>query len=296
MEVEVYIEIMEEDGTDKIEKTLKKHKLEGYRVPEKKVKRNPRLSFCDDDRQRLGVHIETGNYNCFNCGVKGLGIKSLDNRLTKLGKGQHKQRKSIPEELNKEEISKVDKTLADKLHIKLRKTKGNKAVPYFKQVRGLSVDCIKHFKLGFRLFKNPSGEKYPYASIPYIQNGETVDVKYRTLREAPTDEAEFKGVKNSNGEEGGGISALLNGDIITEDMDSIFITEAELDCMSLWSNGYQNVVSVTVGAKGFKTAWYDKLKSVKKIFLVFDNDVTGQEGAFNMAKRIGFDRCYNSTT
>lgn len=277
-----------------IEKILKKHKLT-YRVQKDGKDVVLDCPFCGADRERFGIHKETKNYNCYKCEIKGIGLKSLNTRLIKLSKGQLKQRKEVPEELNdKEEIAKIDKTLGDKLHLRLRKVKGNKAVPYFKDVRGFSSECIKHFKLGYRVFKNGNGDKYPYTAIPYYQKGEVVNLKYRTLTPPPTEEDEFKQWKKFKWRrEVGGISALFNGDVITEDMDSLFITEAEMDCMSLWTNGYKNVASVTVGAKGFKTAWYDKLKSVRKIFLVFDNDVAGQEGAFNMAKRIGFDRCYN---
>lgn len=276
-----------------IEKILKKHKL-NYRVEKDGSNVVLDCPFCGADRERFGVHKETKNYNCFKCDIRGIGLKSLNNRLFKLAKGEIKQRKEIPEELNKKEVCKIDKTLTDKLHTKLRKTKGNKAIPYFRQARGFSNECIKHFKLGYRVFKNKSGEKYPYTAIPYLQDGIGVNVKYRTLTPPPEDEADFKMWKKFKWRrEVGGISALFNGDVITDETDSIFITEAEMDCMSLWSQGYKNVVSVTVGAKGFKTAWYDKLSKVKKIFLVFDNDVTGQDGAFAMAKRIGFDKCYN---
>ena len=88
-------------------------------------------------------------------------------------------------------------------------------------------------------------------------------------------------------------SILFNGDAIETHRDEIFITEGEIDALTLWDQGIKNVVGITTGAGSFDPAWIDQLQAVKKIILCYDPDEPGQKGAREAARRLGYDRCFN---
>jgi len=52
-------------------------------------------------------------------------------------------------------------------------------------------------------------------------------------------------------------------------------------------------VGITTGAGSFDPSWIDQLQAVKKIILCYDPDETGQKGAREAARRLGYDRCFN---
>lgn len=240
---------------------------------------------CTDLRQRLGIHRETGKWMCMNCSKHGGKLSTL--------KFAYEHKSNIK---SKEEIKKTTEqekcTLKSDMHLpfyKLIQNKKRKALSYLKS-RKITVAAIKHFKIGSRsVFKNAEGDKYnagEHIAIPYIVDGKCVCLKYRAI--APKDK-KFKWRR-----EKGGISALFNDSVIDNmDYDEIYVAEAEIDAMSLWCLGIKNVVSLTVGAKGFKQEWYERLLRFKKVYLVLDNDKAGQDGAKKLAKRLGLGRCYN---
>lgn len=61
--------------------------------------------------------------------------------------------------------------------------------------------------------------------------------------------------------------------------------------MTLWQNGIKNVVSITLGAGYFSKEWVEQFSGIKKIFLAYDNDEAGREGAAKAAEMLGKDRC-----
>ena len=73
----------------------------------------------------------------------------------------------------------------------------------------------------------------------------------------------------------------------------IFITEGEIDGISLIQAGMENVVSGTTGAGSFDPEWIDQLKALKRVYIVYDSDEKGQKGARSLAKRLGYNRCFN---
>lgn len=156
---------------------------------------------------------------------------------------------------------------------------GVKAWEYL-QSRKISREAIEHFRIGLDRRNDKD-----FIVIPYIKNGKPVNVKYRR---ASHEEKTFDRWKD-------GESILFNQDVLKhlKPHDTVFVTEAELDCIALWSQGIQAVVSNTVGAKDIKPEWVDLLEPFKRINLLYDSDQVGQDGARKVAKRLGFDRCYN---
>lgn len=282
-------------GVAEIKKVLDKHKIKHQVPADGKGNITSDCPFCGADRQRFGIRIETNAFNCFKCDTRGLTIASLDKKLSDLSSGTLKKRKELPKEVEEAEIVTIDTSIAAKVHKRIRK-KGNPVLAYARQERGFSNNAIKHFQLGFKTFSF-RGNESNYLAIPYFENGNCVNLKYRTVEEAPKkDEDAIKKWKKFKWKrEKGGKSSLYNSDCITPDTKTLYIVEAELDLISLWSNGIKNVVSTTVGAKGFKGEWKKRLKNVERIYIIYDNDIAGQEGARLMAKRLGYHRCYNVT-
>lgn len=247
---------------------------------------------CTDDRDRLGIKIEPSEsknedhfWSCFNCSSSG---KKLSTLAKAMGVLKKLNRKEFVEYKDDEKV-KLDQDLGTKSEAEIRENKDT--LKYLIAERKLTKACIKYFRLGHRsYFEDDEGDLYdagPHLAIPYYEGKKLVNIKYRALD--PDVDKKYKWRR-----EKGGKSALFNSDCLNNmEYDSVFIAEAEIDAMSLWSEGHHNVVSMTVGAKGFKQEWYDRLQRFEKIYLCLDNDKDGQIGALKLAKRLGLNRCFN---
>lgn len=261
---------------------------------------------CTDTRNRFGIKkkanpkkkLEIGAWNCFNCNSNSKKFFTLGIALSqKLGK-KFKTKDVIKKEDidgDEEKASTLAKNFHEKYHkLALHKNEEGKhsygVFDYLINERKLTEEAINHFQLGARRsFESKKGKKNlgDHLVIPYLRDGNCVNVKYRSINpETPKD---FKWRRET-----GGMTWLFNDEAIDNlDYDEIIISEAEIDAMSIWCMGFENVVGLTAGAKGFKQAWYERLLRFKKIYLVLDNDGAGQEGARQLARRLGLGRCYN---
>ena len=86
---------------------------------------------------------------------------------------------------------------------------------------------------------------------------------------------------------------MYNADALACAEDHIIIVEGEADCVSLWSVGITNVCSIPDGAGSLPTNVIDRLDRYQRIYLCYDSDPAGQNGAIKAAKRLGIERCYN---
>lgn len=271
------------------EKFLKENDLH-FRATETHYQLNCPL--CTDSRERLGVRIEVSEekeedhyWSCFNCSSSGKKIRTLAKAMGVLKK---LNRKEFVEYKDDDKV-KIDQELGKRTENAIRENRDT--LRYLINERKLTKACIKHFRLGHRSdFEDDEGSVYdagPHVAIPYYENGKLVNIKYRSID--PNVDKKWKWRR-----EKGGKTALFNSDVLGDmEYDSVFIAEAEIDAMSIWSEGIHNVVSVTAGAKAFKQEWYDRLERFEKIYLVLDNDKDGQIGAMKLAKRLGLNRCYN---
>ena len=197
---------------------------------------------------------------------------------------------SVPDE--KKAIAAHERLLADP-----------EAVRYITETRGISVETVKAFKIGLQA--DQAGSRW--LTIPHYEKGKLVNIKSRSLPPAKKD---FRRVKDCR-------SILFNGDAVspigdihppTDDIEwcqkpmenvrlggqnEIYITEGEIDALTLWDQGIKNVVGITTGAGSFDPSWIDQLQAIKKIILCYDPDEAGQKGAREAARRLGYDRCFN---
>lgn len=141
--------------------------------------------------------------------------------------------------------------------------------------RGLEQATIDHFQLGYDKTKDA-------ISIPIFKRGELINIKYRFLNP--------DGVKYI--QEYGAEVWLYNEDGIQKGMEKkgVLVVEGEFDLMSVWQAGIENVVSPASGKESYGV-WIELLDSINKIFIAYDNDKPGKEGASGMAERLGETKC-----
>lgn len=249
---------------------------------------------CSDQRERLGIDKESGAWRCWNCNSCGKKVGSLTYAFG------HKEKIKTVESAEKdkrEDKCTIKHDLHKKYHNNLKKTKLFDSFRYLKEERKITKEAAVYFQLGARgefSFRNEEGELKKYdagehLAIPYIREGKCMNIKYRAL------DPEIQKKKKWRREKGG-VSILFNEDVLNDlDYKEIFITESEIDTISLWELGIKNVVGLTTGADAFKQGWYDRLLRFERIYLVLDRDEAGQVGAKKIASRLGLGRCFNVT-
>lgn len=211
---------------------------------------------------------ESGAFKCHRCSEAG--------GWSKLRK-EYGQTSSIQEPMEKP-VSLPSEAYVSGCHKKLLGPNGTPVIEYLYS-RKITLDQIHKYRLGMDV-----KEGNPTLVIPIFEGGKPVNVKYRTI--PPMEKKYFRFQ--------GGKSALFNGDIFKglKDEDPVFITEGELDCITLCGLGV-NVAGITGGAGTIIPAWIKQLERFKKIYLVYDSDEPGQKGARELARRLGAERCFN---
>jgi len=222
-----------------------------------------RCLYCNDERWKFGIAKERPVWKCHHCEKTG-NLKQLAESLG-LATGYIVSPMSKP--YTKPEG--VSETVA---HLKKFPT----VIDYLKK-KGFTGEIAQRFRLGAeREFKED------WLVIPHIVKGEILNAKYRST----TGEKKFRRYRGAR-------SILFNQGSINE--KEVLITEGEMDCISV-SAAYGDryaVVGATGGAKHFDPDWIELLSKTRKIYLCYDRDETGQVGAKDVARRLGYDRCWN---
>ena len=88
---------------------------------------------------------------------------------------------------------------------------------------------------------------------------------------------------------------LFGWNLISKNARKLAICEGEIDAMSLYQYGIAALSVPFGGGAGDKQRWieyeHERLNQFDEIFLCMDNDVAGQEGAREIAQRLGRHRC-----
>ena len=153
--------------------------------------------------------------------------------------------------------------------------KSDVAKNYLEVERGLSVDTITHFKLGYDAVRHA-------IAIPIFKKDELVNFKYRLL--TPT---ENRYTSEANAE-----TWIYNDDGITKGLarGSILIVEGEFDLMSAYQAGITHVVSPASGKDSYGT-WIELIDNIPKIYIAYDNDKGGKETSAKIAERLKTEKC-----
>lgn len=219
--------------------------------------------YCNDSRWKFGISKSRPVWKCYHCEESG-NLKQLAETVG-MATGYIVQPMDKPYTKPEEDNETV------------KNLRNFPTVIKHLQDRGLTGDLAHRFKLGA---ENKHGRDW--LVIPHYFRGELLNYKYRSV----TGEKQFRRYK-------GGKSVLFNGNAINE--KEVLITEGEMDCMTIslaYGDAY-GVVGATGGAGSFDPEWIDLLQKTRKIFLCFDRDEAGQKGAKDVARRLGYDRCYN---
>ena len=227
---------------------------------------------CGDEKWHFYINSSNGLWNCKKCFSKG----NLYQLKKQLGDSNEKV-KSLSQLIGKKEsVKPLGVSTYLKLHTAL--LDNTTAMNYLKEERMLTEKAIKHFKLGL----SKDGDMC-WLTIPQFNQDRLINIKYRSL---PPAEKRFK-------RESGRPTILFNQDCLNGSYTEVFITEGEMDAMSLWQVGFPNVVGTTAGAGSFPPEWHERLEKMDRIYICFDNDIQGQKGAFDVANKLGLERCVN---
>jgi twinkle protein len=223
--------------------------------------------FCHDEKWHFYMDPnDKGPWFCHKCQEKG--------NLWSLMKKMEDIQQSIQPAFKKPEYKQPTQNKADTHHQALLKSP--ETVEYLLG-RGINRDSIDKFKLG--LYQN-NGTKW--LTIPHYRGKDLANIKFRSL---PPAEKTFKRIPGCK-------SILFNFDPLNGQQEA-FICEGELDTIALVQEGIENAIGATTGSGSFDPEWVDQLKDLKKIYILYDADAAGQKGARSLAKRLGYNRCYN---
>lgn len=212
---------------------------------------------CKDEKGHFYINDETGQWKCQKCGKSG----NLFTLKKTLGDVLDPVRIGKPKKLAKpikKDIEGMHKTLLGSTNV----------MKWLKEERKISEDMINDFKL--LLDGNRIG-------FPYFQGGNLVNIKWRSKSKEFTRE---KGCSSS----------LFNIDNIQADK-AVILAEGEFDVIAATQMGFECVVSGSNGAASFDESWAEELANAPEIFLAYDNDPTGEEGAKKAATLLGRARC-----
>lgn len=227
---------------------------------------------CDNDSAGNEAHLyfskETGQYDCKKCGEKG--------NLITLQK--HFGDQTTPQRASLYKGSRFSEELVYKCHENLPER-----IRTYLNNRGIIDGVIDSYHLGYGNFYGKN-----YITIPIIDESGYVFFK---LRQDPKDgDGKITYPK--------GAEAQLFGLYAPQGEKQIFC-EGELDALALISQGCFALTS-THGSGTFKDEWVDDtdIKKSGKIYVCYDNDTAGRNGALKVLKalkKVGLRNIYNIT-
>ncbi len=230
---------------------------------------------CSKDRKKsnikcLGIDANRKIWNCNHCGWSG----RLKNHID-LPTRTHRPKYNKPEWKTTKQLPK-------------------KVINYFKE-RGISEATLISNDIQFAedIYFSQVKDKLGAICFPFKRKNEVVNVKYRS------GEKHFRQEKGSE-------KILFGLDDIDANDTILIITEGEMDKLSFDEIGYNFSVSVPDGAPAPGTknfiSKFDYLENCKSeiahitdFILAVDNDPAGQILEHELARRLGYDKCFRVT-
>jgi len=223
-------------------------------------------------------------YKCFGCGKSGDSITFL---------------------IEHEKMSYIDaiKWIASKYGIEIEESNrskqfvrpvprleklSKKVIDWFEQERKISNNTLLRFGITEANEWMPQfKQEVPTICFNYYKEAELVNIKFRGPKKS------FKLAKDAE-------LIFYNLPSIEFETECI-IVEGEMDCLSLYEAGINNVVSVPNGAapgnqrlEYLDNCW-NYFEDKTKIILMVDNDAAGEKLKEELARRIGYNKCWQVT-
>ena len=181
-------------------------------------------------------------------------------------------------------IEETDTKVYTKPQVENQRRVDDVVTTYFEK-RGISKETVAAFQIKQAVEWMPVANKeIQVICFNYFRNGELINIKYRGK------DKDFKLSKNAE-------LIFYNIDSL-EDQNEAVICEGEIDAMSLHESGIKNVVSVPNGAgvgqqqlRYLDNCW-QSFEGKDKIIIATDNDEPGKAIRDELARRLGYDRCY----
>lgn len=158
-------------------------------------------------------------------------------------------------------------------------------IDFFETKRKISNNTLLRFKITEGKEWMPKAQAVTSAiCFNYYRNDQLVNIKFRGNNK------DFKMEKDAE-------LIFYNLDALKYETECA-IVEGEIDCMSFHESGIYNSISVPNGAsKGNQRLEYldncwDSFKNMKKIVLATDGDDAGIQLRDELARRLGYERCY----
>ncbi len=217
----------------------------------------------DEKTANLSVNIAKGVYRCFACGTDG-------NMVTFYKQHTGKSAYDFAVEYK---ILNIDKQEIDDCIQALKRNK--EELYYLKSKRGYSDETITKFKLGWNGYR---------VTIPIPdEHGVIINIR-KISRDKKEIDAGRKAISHTTGrgkdKVGYGANALYGiKDII--DNEKCIICAGEWDRIMLKQQGF-NACTSTVGEGTWKEAWGKFIRD-KEIYIIFDCDKAGKNGAIRVA-------------
>lgn len=219
---------------------------------------------CDADSRGNEAHLyikaETGQYFCHKCGEKG-GVKSLREAL-----GYTDNISPLPPSETVPNAPKQAKKCHNQLPLNIRE--------WLKNDRLLLDEDIDDYELGY-------GEFYGKSWVTIPVRDTAGNVLFMKLRQDPFLQSGGPKYMSSGGE-----ATIFNADALKDKPDQLIICEGEFDCLVLRAYGIPAITS-TAGARTFKDEWIEQLSFVRHLYVCFDNDEAGRQGAVELIEKLG---------
>jgi|SaaInlLV_10m_DNA_2_1039722.scaffolds.fasta_scaffold00717_12 5S rRNA maturation endonuclease (ribonuclease M5) len=228
--------------------------------------------FHTDKTPSFTYNLTTGQWHCFsNCGSGN--IFTFIQKAENLSKDEAQQ--FIINKLGLQPKKKTKKTIdiseVESYHEAL--LNNSKAVEYLQAKRGINIDTIEKFRLGYH---------YNRYTIPIFDEfGHCINIR----KYSPTT---TKGDKFKSYGAGYGEAKLFPYENVN--LPSLVLCEGEMDCMLLNQLGIP-AITVTSGAGIWKSFW-TKLFEQKTVYICFDIDEKGKSGSLKIADYLK-DVCKN---
>jgi len=144
------------------------------------------------------------------------------------------------------------------------------------QQRGFTIDTVRRFKLGYQVH-NRIG---PCVGYPVYADGKCWVIKWRSIAK-----------KDFIREPDKSVSPLFNQDALKKHSE-IILAEGESDAVALIQAGFENVVGTILGAGSSTAGWVREVKKCKRVYIAYDPDDAGNDGAEKAALAIGRHKCF----